>query len=175
MEQKVNQSIAFEIGQKIDLQASFAANGLTTKDDVLDEHGNVKTSRRRKSVLEAMPHPKWIYKDVPVIKIVNSIRDQPVLEVTDRHRRQFAQKWKDFTATPQYTAYIERDEDEPTTYHPLSDLLGKVRGAGPATLKSLEAGGITTVEMLAAADGDDINHVRKWQPLQEAALELLTA
>lgn len=175
MEKKVNQSVIFVIGQKIDLQASFDANGLTTKDDVLDEDGRVLTSRRRKTVLEKMSGAKWIYKDVPMIRVVNSIRDQPELEVNDKHRRQYPQIWQDFMATPEYIAYITRDEDEPMTFRPLSELLGKVKGAGVATLKSLEASGITTVEMLAAADGDQINHVRKWQPLQAAAIEMLAA
>lgn len=174
MEKQVNQSVVFAIGTKIDLQASMDKSGLTNENDKFDKNDTLIHTDRRKSTLVKMgKNAKWIYCDVPIIQVVNTLRSQPQYEVTERHKRQFAQQWNDFMLTPEYRAFVSRDEDEESSYRPISEMLGKVKGAGAGTIKTLKVAGIRTVEMLAKADPNDISHVRKWEELQLAAMEMV--
>lgn len=176
MEQKIRQAVHFFVGTKLDLPASFDKSGLTHDNDTFHpETKRLMTTDRRRTNLEKMGKAaKWVYKDVLKVRVVNSLREQVEVEVNEDHKQRFPEEWNRFINSPEYQSYISSDEDESSpTFTPISVIRGKIKGVGPATIKDFEAAGFTTVESVAEADPDEINHIRKWKQIQEAAMELI--
>jgi predicted RecB family nuclease len=121
-----------------------------------------------RDILASKQHKRDVYKDAIMINVINSKNDIVDRLAEDEHKRKFPRHWEKFIETTEYKRFIGGSEEE-HAFTPVSE----VSGVGPAVLKSLEAIGIDSAEALVNAEESDIDHIRGFKKIQDAALELI--
>lgn len=175
-EEQQNQSrqfVEFFVGSKVDVQATLDKyfpgvepphNQVVTDTGGIPRVQLIETGRRMSQV----KGPK-IFKEVIKVRIVNSQRSRQELEVDEAIKRQYSSQWVAFTSTPEYQAFIQRQETGHADYRPIKELEPVI---GPAALASLKDAGITSIEQLIECEDTAIDHIPQWKKLKAAAEDL---
>ena len=167
------QFVEFFIGSKLDVQGTLDANfpGVEPPHTRIEmgqggimQAVRVETGRR----LDNPACRKKIFREVPMIRVVNSPRSRVELEVSEEIKRQYPEEWMHFCGTPDYKAYIQREERGESDYHPIRQLL-EMDEVGPGSIRSLEEAGIRSIEALVEASQTQIDHIPRWSHLRSAA------